>query len=290
MARMSEHGVPRRRGRAWVFWVAFVLLLAGGIAWRQWEIEQHLTARREAERRLTDNAAKVEQRDQQMGLLYGKPLPEVREALADMKLVAMEDAVALDTFEWVDAQTGFKYRLVFARGRLRFITSEAPAAPEPTPRWWAIESVRQYAAGFGLAPWVALLGLVFVLSGARRGLANAMLGLVVLVGAAWALGRFGPLRPHPSLWPASAEGVEGPMLWVWLVVMGPVSAGVMAWAYWPVRDPNQPLCPQCNYDLTGNESGVCPMCGRRIPPSVRWLISQRRITPVVQGEAGAAEE
>ena len=33
--------------------------------------------------------------------------------------------------------------------------------------------------------------------------------------------------------------------------------------------PPPPFCPECGYDLTGNESGVCPECGRnacRNPP------------------------
>jgi len=26
------------------------------------------------------------------------------------------------------------------------------------------------------------------------------------------------------------------------------------------------LCPKCQYDLTGNESGVCPECGTEVKP------------------------
>jgi hypothetical protein len=30
------------------------------------------------------------------------------------------------------------------------------------------------------------------------------------------------------------------------------------------RPDSHPHCPQCEYDLTGNVSGVCPECGERI--------------------------
>jgi len=30
------------------------------------------------------------------------------------------------------------------------------------------------------------------------------------------------------------------------------------------RDPDS-KCPTCQYDLTGNQSGICPECGQQIP-------------------------
>ncbi len=38
-----------------------------------------------------------------------------------------------------------------------------------------------------------------------------------------------------------------------------------AWLWWFGRRKHPPgHCPHCGYDLTGNESGVCPECGRAI--------------------------
>ena len=34
---------------------------------------------------------------------------------------------------------------------------------------------------------------------------------------------------------------------------------------------NPMLCKSCGYDLTGNVSGICPECGRPIPPQPRGV-------------------
>jgi hypothetical protein len=33
------------------------------------------------------------------------------------------------------------------------------------------------------------------------------------------------------------------------------------WRRWPHRMHTHPICDICDYDLTGNTSGVCPECG-----------------------------
>ncbi len=38
------------------------------------------------------------------------------------------------------------------------------------------------------------------------------------------------------------------------------------------------VCPKCDYDLTGNVSGICPECGRAVPEHLRDL---RKLEPVV---------
>jgi hypothetical protein len=35
------------------------------------------------------------------------------------------------------------------------------------------------------------------------------------------------------------------------------------------HQPNIPLCPQCDYNLTGNTSGVCPECGARLRSPIK---------------------
>ncbi len=34
---------------------------------------------------------------------------------------------------------------------------------------------------------------------------------------------------------------------------------------WKYVASDHPLCPECGYNLTGNESGDCPECGTRVP-------------------------
>lgn len=38
------------------------------------------------------------------------------------------------------------------------------------------------------------------------------------------------------------------------------------------------LCHWCDYDLTGNRSGVCPECGHRIPASMQPILAERETT------------
>ncbi len=35
-----------------------------------------------------------------------------------------------------------------------------------------------------------------------------------------------------------------------------------------------PDCKSCHYNLTGNESGICPECGKAIPEEQRQLLTQ----------------
>jgi predicted amidophosphoribosyltransferase len=39
----------------------------------------------------------------------------------------------------------------------------------------------------------------------------------------------------------------------------------------PNRRLDARICPRCRYDLTGNESGICPECGTPTPRHVREL-------------------
>jgi hypothetical protein len=62
--------------------------------------------------------------------------------------------------------------------------------------------------------------------------------------------------------------------------MGLWAVGMVIWLFWPAgghvkppealanyaRDPMR--CGQCEYDLTGNASGICPECGWQIPKDV----------------------
>ncbi len=43
-----------------------------------------------------------------------------------------------------------------------------------------------------------------------------------------------------------------------------VSRMVFTRLRWQAGDEEEPYCVHCDYDLTGNVSGVCPECGQRI--------------------------
>ncbi len=56
----------------------------------------------------------------------------------------------------------------------------------------------------------------------------------------------------------SASSIEMPALW--LAMASIVPTGLLWWIDRKRHPPGH--CPHCGYDLTGNESGVCPECGR----------------------------
>jgi hypothetical protein len=51
------------------------------------------------------------------------------------------------------------------------------------------------------------------------------------------------------------------------------ACALVAEFYWigrSARSARFNLCPKCEYDLTGNESRVCPECGLRLPGRRAW--------------------
>lgn len=52
---------------------------------------------------------------------------------------------------------------------------------------------------------------------------------------------------------------------LWMFLFPCVAAWLIAW---PARDSRLNRCNQCEYDLTSNESGVCPECGKRVHTDV----------------------
>lgn len=49
---------------------------------------------------------------------------------------------------------------------------------------------------------------------------------------------------------------------LWMLILPSFAAFFVAWRSKP--NPRSRYCNQCDYDLTGNESGVCPECGKTI--------------------------
>lgn len=67
--------------------------------------------------------------------------------------------------------------------------------------------------------------------------------------------------------PAARDFLSKPAMLPWLkLTLTPfgILVGYLFWRDW--RTPKRPtnLCAECDYNLTGNVSGICPECGRRI--------------------------
>ena len=61
------------------------------------------------------------------------------------------------------------------------------------------------------------------------------------------------------------KGIGGMLfvpVWLFVVAVG-FPTGIL---WWRDRRPKAGLCKVCKYDLTGNESGVCPECGTAVSP------------------------
>ena len=57
-------------------------------------------------------------------------------------------------------------------------------------------------------------------------------------------------------------------------VMLVVSTAILLWVYLQREPPVEPLCPTCEYNLTGNVSGVCPECGTPVPATLQGKIAR----------------
>jgi len=95
----------------------------------------------------------------------------------------------------------------------------------------------------------------------------------------WHSGRFADRWPESYVfyWPVDFDArsvrmdqqheVEIPILP--FLGMAIALSSYFLYLWWRDRPAPPGHCPQCRYDLTGNTSGVCPECGRRVLPTDR---------------------
>jgi len=60
----------------------------------------------------------------------------------------------------------------------------------------------------------------------------------------------------------SGGGIVSIPIWIPAILL----AGLSLWLGQSRGQSHSPLCRTCGYNLTGNVSGICPECGRPIPP------------------------
>ena len=168
-------------------------------------------------------------------------------------------------YDWVDAGTGATWMLEFRNNRLCGWGSTSsvsiPPAPTRSPFDLATEKARRlfagsFSLGIGTAAWLVLLVLYFPMRAHRENISHGLLALTVLCGTAWLV------SPNYTLpW-----GIVSNDMLAWGLIMLFVSLGLYSYARRKSDDPT-PRCTGCQYDLTGNVTGVCPECGLSIVPA-----------------------
>jgi hypothetical protein len=104
--------------------------------------------------------------------------------------------------------------------------------------------------------WIMLFCVAIGVSGVFSQLrVRRAVGELVLVIAAVGILLVFALLPNPG-----GSGFEAPHLWA--ICPLPIAMALF-WMGLGLKPPPANRCNGCGYDLTGNESGVCPECGRR---------------------------
>lgn len=171
-----------------------------------------------------------------------------------------------------ESRAGWELELIFHRHKLAGVRLIAPAPPRPPGRVGAAVRGGIHTAWQGLAFAAPLVWLGAMLAGRvepGRRQAFARVGLAA-AGVFAVAGRVAP--GAPGGW---ADGVT-----VVACGMALASLGVAGRAARLAAARRRGRCERCGYDLTGNESGTCPECGR-----VTWKGMRRRHEQAVEAAA-----
>lgn len=163
---------------------------------------------------------------------------------------------------WVDPETKVAFLLEFYKGHwtsFRHFDRFPPPPSKPPPagidvltEGWRRAFAGSFSLGWGTSGWLLLLILFVIVARYRRFLSELMLALAILCTTAWIV------SPHSSL---TITGLMSNDMLFWAVIMMLISTGAVALAYGRREEVLQSACTTCEYNLTGNTSGVCPECG-----------------------------
>lgn len=133
-----------------------------------------------------------------------------------------------------------------------------PFVDEPVRFWLAGEQIRKVLGMLAALAWLVCIVGAYKERLLRRHLAQLALGaaLVALVS--------GSLEPRAGVRDAGFRVPHGLYIGLGLVLLTLPAMGLL------LRKQTDPgKCPHCRYDLTGNQSGICPECGQATPAELR---------------------
>jgi len=194
-----------------------------------------------------------------------KPPPEQEYPLAAGSMVC-------EVATYTDPEHNMTVNLYFVNGffESHYRVSPRFARPKQSVWWNELEKWGGCSVKYAPYPWAGILLIVPCLGRYR------FLGTEVLTMIALTL-----LFSHlPS--PASDfdwARIRGSKLIPWDLVMVSGSLAALSWAYFSQQARSRIRCPVCDYNLTGNVTGVCSECGSKIPSEIRNRLVSARTCP-----------
>jgi hypothetical protein len=162
-------------------------------------------------------------------------------------------------YQLVDPQTTDAFYLFFSNGRLGALQWEKDRTPRFAAwnaRWWTVGQRLPGIAMAGMFAWGILLLTALMVWRFHRPVGQILLAIAILCIFV------SILDPRPNeLLVYRVFFAHLPQIGMVLAV---VSVVVMALPNARPRPRGSPKCHQCGYDLTLNESGICPECGTPI--------------------------
>lgn len=160
------------------------------------------------------------------------------------------------TVDFVDPETRCRCTIIIDADGQLFAYGTRPNLEQDQARKLRAERVRLLEFYTSAAMWTTVAGLlvgVIAFRGAYRMLYHCIFMVAVVTVAL----RIATITCRQGTLYREIDGYP------WL----PVAAGALwyAWAKYHARSPATGRCAACDYDLTGNVSGVCPECGKAIP-------------------------
>ena len=284
---------PRRSARRWIAWGVLLLACASLVT-----ADTLVNLNKVSQQRAWQAAclAHAQQTTAARRLLAARITPAQGQSIEALRESWRLDAmpkVAVGTTsvryripgETFDARAkGFNTTMYFENGQFTAFSITPPPRP-PTPVFtlkvyfdWMLLVVAVVAVG----AWLTFILAAFYERSRMTGFGEAALGAIVLAAApaiVWE-SRRGP----GGLW----MSVIVQSLWLTMVFLSIV---VIIKGVQRRRREDESHCAKCLYDLTGNESGVCPECGTPTAAGLRRKRSAEAqvVAGALEGAAGASQ-